>query len=228
MPDKPVVFISSTSDLAEERKALLAGLGPLYEPYLYEEERARRGSPEERCREMIEESNVFVGILGASWGSAMPGDPSRSIVAWEIDTARQRDDLEIMTFVKKLAAGAEVDPRQKKLLDSLTGFEHGLWCKFFDSTESLVQLVRSSLEGWLAEFWGRMQRARFSAALRLHRALLVVAGVLAAALLIVAVSPLRERLSTTALVGASVCVATMLLLCIVSLLAETGGLHGNT
>jgi len=228
MSEKPVVFISSTSDLAEERTALLAGLGPLYDPYLYEEERARRGSPEERCREMIDESNVFVGILGASWGSPLPSDPSRSIVEWEIDTARKRDDLEILAFVKKLPAGAEVDPRQKKLLDSLTGFEQGLWCKFFDSPEGLVQLVRSSLEGWLVEFWAHMQQARFGAALRLHRVLLAVAGVLAAALLVVAVSQLRERFTTTALVAASACVATMLLLSIVMLLAETGGSHGST
>jgi hypothetical protein len=227
MADKPLVFISSTSDLADERRALLANLGPLYEPYLYEEDRAGRASPEVRCREKIEESNVFVGILGASWGTPLPSDPSRSIVEWEIETARRRDDLEILTFVKKLPADVAVDPRQKELLDSVTGFENGLWCKFFDSTESLVRLVRSSLEAWLVEFWSHMQQARFGAALRLHRVLLAVAGVLAAALLLVAVSPLRELFTTMALVAASACVATLLLLCIVLLLAETGGPHGS-
>jgi Domain of unknown function (DUF4062) len=225
MPDKPLVFISSTSDLAEERKALLANLGPFYQPYLYEEDRARRGSPEEHCREMIESCHVFVGILGASWGSALPSDPQRSIVEWEIDTARARDDLEILTFLKKLPPEAEIDPRQKKLLEEATGFEHGLWCKFFDSTESLVQLVRSSLEGWLVEFWGRMQRGRLDSALRLHRILLGVAVAAVLGLLALAFTPLRAHLTATALVGASACVATLLIGCLVLLLAETGGSH---
>lgn len=227
MPDKPLVFISSTSDLAEERKALLANLGPLYQPYLYEEDRARRGSPEEHCREMIASCDVFVGILGAAWGTPLPSDPQRSIVEWEIDTARGRSDLEILTFLKKLPPGAEIDPRQKKLLEETTGFEHGLWCKFFDSTESLVQAVRTSLEGWLVEFWAHMQRARFHMALRLHRVLVAIAAAAAIALLILAVTPLRAHISTTALVGASACVATLLLGCIVLLLAETGGSHGS-
>jgi hypothetical protein len=227
MPDKPLVFISSTSDLAEERKALLANLGPLYQPYLYEEDRARRGSPEEHCREMIESCHVFVGILGASWGSAFPGDPARSIVEWEIDTARRREDLEILTFLKKLPPGAEVDPRQKRLLEEVTGFEHGLWCKFFDSAENLVQLVRSSLETWLVEFWARMQSARLGAALRLHRVLLGVAAAAALALLLLAFTPLRSQITPKALVGVSVCVATLLVGCIVLLLMETGGHHGG-
>jgi hypothetical protein len=227
MPDKPLVFISSTSDLAEERKALLANLGPLYQPYLYEEDRARRGSPEEHCREMIESCNVFVGILGASRGSAFPGDPARSIVEWEIDTARRREDLEILTFLKKLPPGTEIDPLQKALLDEVTGFEHGLWCKFFDSSENLVQLVRSSLETWLAEFWASMQQARLGAALRLHRVLLWVAAAAALALLLLAVTPLRSLVTQTALVGASACVATLLAVCIILLLAETGGPHGS-
>lgn len=227
MMEKPLVFISSTSDLVEERKALLANLGPLYQAYLYEEDRARRGSPEERCRAMIESCHVFVGILGGAWGSAFPGDPQRSIVEWEIDTARKRDDLEILTFLKKLPPGADVDPRQKKLLEEVTGFEHGLWCKVFDSAESLVQLVRSSLETWLVELWARTQKARLGAAFRLHRVLLWVAAAAALALLALAVTPLRLQITTAALIGASACVATLVLVCIVWLLAETGGPHDS-
>jgi hypothetical protein len=173
---------------------------------------------------MIEESNVFVGILGASWGSPFPSDPGRSIVEWEIDTARARDDLEIMTFLKRLPAGAAVDPRQKRLLDEVTAFEHGLWAKSFDTPETLVQLVHSSLEGWLVEFWGRMQRAQLGATVRLHRVLLGVAAACTLGLLAVA---LTGRLTSTVLILVSACVATLLLVCLVLLQAETGGPHGN-
>lgn len=225
--DKPIVFISSTSDLSEERKALLANLGSLYEPYLYEEDRARRSSPEERCREMIESSHVFVGVLGATYGTPFPGDPQRSIVEWEIDTARQCEDVEIMAFLKKLPPGAEVDPRQKELLDEVTAFESGLWCKVFESTESLVQLVRSSLEGWLVEFWGRMQRRQLQGALNLHKILAAVAAVLVLGLVVLAATPLRSQFTTTSLIVVSGAVAALVLLCIILLVAETGGRHGR-
>jgi hypothetical protein len=226
--DRPIVFISSTSDLAEERKALLASLGPLYEPYLYEEDRARRGSPEERCREMIESSHVFVGILGSTYGTPFPSDPQRSIVEWEIDTARQCRDVEIMAFLKRMPPGAEVDPRQKRLLDRVTAFESGFWCKVFESTESLVQLVRSSLEGWLVEFWGRMQRRQLQGALSLHRVLAAVAAVLVLGLVLLTATPLRSQFTSTSLVVVSGAVAALVLLCIILLIAETGGRHGHT
>ena len=225
--NKPIVFISSTSDLSEERKALLANLGKLYEPYLFEDDRARRKSPEERCREMIESSHVFVGVLGATYGTPFPSDPQRSIVEWEIDTARQREDVEIMAFLKKLPPGAEVDPRQKQLLDRVTGFENGVWCKVFESTESLVQLVRSSLEGWLAEFWGQMQKRQLRATVNLHKVLVPVAAVLVLGLVLLAATPLRSQFTTTSLIVVSGAVAALVLLCIVLLVAETGGRHGH-
>jgi hypothetical protein len=225
--EKPVVFISSTSDLSAERKALLANLGTLYEPYLYEEDRARRGSPEERCREMIERSNVFVGILGAAYGTPFPADPQRSIVEWEIDTARRCEGVEIMAFLKKLPPGTAVDPRQKQLLDRVSAFESGFWCKVFESTESLVQLVRSSLEGWLVEFWGRMQRRQIQAALGLHKILAAVAALAVLALVVIVATPLRGQLGAGALIAVSGAVAALVLLCIVLLVAETGGRHGH-
>ena len=41
MISKPLVFVSSTSGLAEERRELEARLSRVYELYLYEEDRAR-------------------------------------------------------------------------------------------------------------------------------------------------------------------------------------------
>ena len=224
---KPIVFISSTSDLSEERKALLADLVGHYEPSLYEEEGAQRGSPEERCREMIESSQVFVGILGASYGTPFPGDPQRSIVEWEIDTARQCEDVEIMTFLKKLPPGAEVDPRQKRLLDRVTAFESGFWCKVFESTESLVHLVRQSLESWLLRVWNGVHQREILRAMLLHRVLAPVAGVLVLGLVGIAATPLRSQFTTSSLIAVSVALATLVLLCHVLLVAQTGGRHGS-
>lgn len=102
VPRPPVVFISSTSDLAAEREALASMLPPAYAPYLYERDRAGSRSPEDRCREMIEHSDVFVCLLGERFGSLYSFDVGpRSIVEWEFDTARERDHLELMTFQKE-------------------------------------------------------------------------------------------------------------------------------
>src|SRR5438045_9495902 len=106
MISKPLVFVSSTSGLAEERRELEARLSRVYELYLYEEDRARGASPEQHCRDMINQSDVFLGVLGLDYGSGFPGaDGKRSIVEWEFDAAQSRSDLEILTFVRQLRAG---------------------------------------------------------------------------------------------------------------------------
>lgn len=222
MRTKPLVFISSTSDMEAERQALAAELRPVYDLYLFEEDRARGASPEARCRAQIEGCDVFVGVLGGSYGSPFPGD-ERSIVEWEFDTARSvREDLEIMPFVEQ-GAGAGGDPRQQAFLARLSDFQSGLWCRFFDSSESLVRQARRSLEAWLVEFWGKMQAAQMRSTVRLHRAILPAAALLVALLLTVALTPLRSLLSTSALVALAVTVAVAILLALVLLVAESLG-----
>jgi hypothetical protein len=223
MSEKPLVFVSSTSDLGAERQALAAELRPVYDVYLFEEDRARGTSPEERCREQIERCHVFVGILGGHYGSPLPDDAKqRSIVEWEFDTAREarRDDLEIMPFVRQ-GADAGGDPRQTRFLGRLTDFKTGLWCRFFDTPESLVNQARKSLERWLVEFWGQMQQARHRASVRLQRVLLPAVALLVALLLAVSLTPLRELLSRASLIALGVTVAAAVLLGLVLLLAES-------
>lgn len=224
MSTKPLVFISSTSDLSAERQALAAELRPTYDLYLFEEDRARGSSPEQRCREQIESCHVFVGILGASYGSAFPGDErGRSIVEWEFDTARSgRDELEIMPFVRR-GADTAGDPRQRAFLARLGDFRTGVWYKFFDSSESLVREARRSLESWLVEFWGRMQQAQLGAAVRLHRLLLPVIALLVAALLAVTLTPIRSLFTDTSLIALGITLGAIVLLALVLLIAETGG-----
>jgi hypothetical protein len=222
MQTRPLVFISSTSDLSAERRALADELRPVYDLYLFEEDRARGSSPEERCRRQIERCDVFVGILGSRYGSAFPGS-ERSIVEWEFDTARAaRDDLEIMPFVQRGAESGD-DPRQKRFLERLTDFQGGLWCRWFDTSESLVLEARRSLEAWLLEFWSRMQRRQLESSVRLHRGVLAAVAVLVTLLLVVALTPLRSLVSTTALIALGVTVGVVALLGLVLLLAETTG-----
>ena len=230
MTTRPLVFVSSTSDLAAERRALAAELRPVYDLYLFEEDRARGASPEQRCREQIERCHVFLGILGSSYGSPLPDDAQqRSIVEWEFDTARaaRRDDLEIMPFVKQ-GADAGGDPRQKGFLARLTDFRTGLWCRFFDSPQGLVAETRKSLERWLIEYWGLSRKATRTASLGLHKKLLQAVGLLVALLLAVSLTPLRELLSRASLIALGATVAAVAALALVLLLAESGGRRPET
>jgi hypothetical protein len=152
MRPKLLVFISSTSDLGEERRAVAEALRQSFDPYLYEEDRARRTTPEQRIRSVIGKADVFVGVLGASYGTALPSDgQGRSIVEWEFDTALARKDLEMMTFLKTGAQEAATSDRQKDFLARIKGFRGGSWCKSFTVASELPALVAGSLLAWLAE-----------------------------------------------------------------------------
>ena len=127
-----------------------------------------------------------------------------------------------MPFVRR-GADAAGDPRQRDFLARLTDFKTGLWCKFFDSSESLVREARRSLESWLIEFWGRMQQAQLGAAVRLHRLLLPAVALLVAALLAVTLTPLRSLFTDASLIALGVTLGAIVLLALVLLIAETGG-----
>lgn len=150
METKIFLFISSTSDLTEERQALAADLRTLYEPFLYEEFGAGSTAPEDVIREKLEKSDVFIGLLGPRYGTPYkPPADMRSIVEWEFDAASRRNHLEIMPF-RKTVSQEQIEPSQLNFINRLSKFGRGgMWCKEFDSTQTLVKLVRESLEGWI-------------------------------------------------------------------------------
>lgn len=226
MPRLPVVFISSTSDLAAEREALASTLPPAYAPYLYERDRARSRSPEDRCREMIEQSDVFVCLLGERFGSLYSFDVGpRSIVEWEFDTARERDHLELMTFQKEPLTN--IDPGQQAFLDRVTRFRTGIWCKRFHSTSQLVQDVSQSLLLWLVEYWAQRKEKRSRDRGRVRWVLLGLTllslGVLIAAAighLVAAPGSGWDAFTRTSLLGATMAVGCLIVL---GLAFELGG-----
>lgn len=144
------LFISSTSDLKAERQALAKNLRPKYEAFLYEELGAGGTPPEEVVKKQIEESDVFIGLLGPRFGTPYrPPEDERSIVEWEFDTARELRTLAVMPFRKKVPT-EQVEPPQRKFIERISAFgKGGMWLKDFDSTQTLVKLVSDSLEGWL-------------------------------------------------------------------------------
>jgi hypothetical protein len=214
MISKPLVFLSSTSRLEEERRELAAKLPRIYELYLYEQDPARRISPEKRCREMINKSDVFLGVLGPDYGSAFPiADEKRSIVEWEFDTAKARNELEIFTFIKQLPPGEIRAPEQEEFVQRVMRFREGHWCQEYARPPELLERARASLEQWLAEFWVRMQEGQLSLAKPAVPLLAIFAGAIVFALGLLLLVGFSSRVTLNALIGICASVASVVMLC---------------
>jgi hypothetical protein len=168
-------FISSTSDLTEERQAARTVIRRLFHSaYDYQEETARRESPETRLATTISLCEALVGIVGPVYGSPVPERDGQgptiavlqsrriadrlgrrsspfyhptqpcSIVEWEFHVA-YCCGLEMMPFVKQLHADRYSDPRQQEFVGRLQGFRTGLWCNFFSDADDFVSRVEKCI-----------------------------------------------------------------------------------
>ena len=216
MSYKPIVFISSTSDLVAERAAVATALRPSCEVYLYEEVGGGRASPREQCERAIRRSDVFVILLGPTFGSTVPEDEQgRSIVEWEVDTAMRRPFLEVMPFIKGGRDNVSADPRQQSFLVRIRDFNQGLWCKFFRTPGELVELVNQSVRDWLIRFWPKVVNRRI---IRLaSRILLPIAVLAVVGVALLQFSPLAEDVVPRTRVVLAVGAGTVVLLSILLL-----------
>lgn len=150
----PQVFISSTSEFAEERKALRQALSSIpdfeFKPFIYEEESARSASPEKHCRAMLDASEIVVLILGSNYGSAFPGKPM-SIVEWEYECAKELQK-ELKGYVRDPAA-APLDPRQTDFVTRVRAFRGGSWFRAFGATPQLIANVVQDVKQWRLDSW---------------------------------------------------------------------------
>ncbi|MEJ2310006.1 MAG: DUF4062 domain-containing protein [Gammaproteobacteria bacterium] len=222
MISKPQVFISSTSDLETERQALAEGLRPLFEPYLFEQDRARAASPREHCAEMIRASDAFLGVVGSNYGSHYSADDERSICEWEFDTAREQHDLPLMMLLSSVDESS-LEPEQRRFRSRLEDFHTGVWCRFFRSSQQLVDIARDSLMQWMIEHLvqrdaSSRKRGQWLRRLTAPIAIATVGGLGAA----VAANLVLDFLSATQLAG--LCGLT---LCILALLFMLNGMEGG-
>lgn len=222
MLGKLLIFVSSTSDLVAERRALkclIRRYGGIYDGYFYEDDPARGDSPEDRCRAKIESADVFISILGTKYGSPYPppGDAG-SIVEWELQTARSRPGrILIAVVIKKFVAGEKLDPPQEHLIQSVKGWR-GLWRREYDSPQELSDEVLQSLVQWSGEIVSRTFEDEQSLKHRLRRFVipLAFASVLGVVLLFALNYALGLGVSNAQLIGA--CVLECLLLLAVLIL----------
>ena len=87
--DKLAVFISSTiGELAEEREAVASAIRRMKcNPLRVEEHPEWPESPLQVCEKLVQQADIYLGILGREWGSEIPGE-GISITEWEFGQAQ--------------------------------------------------------------------------------------------------------------------------------------------
>lgn len=171
---KPLLFVSSTSDLTEERAAVSDVMPRSIEVYRYEEDTARRQSPRDRLRDVLASTDVFVGIFGHRYGSPYPGcEADRSIVEYEFDTALGQAQTEVMAF-RRQGGGQQAEPEQQRFLDRVGDFRDGVWVKDFDGVDAFRNEVGRSVMNWLTAYWEKSLADATPAALAAGRRQAVV------------------------------------------------------
>lgn len=155
--DRPIeVFLSSTSSLMNERQAVKGALdASTYHLFCFEEHPAEKRSPKTVCAEKIDQADVFLGLIGPDFGSPLPDNPNCGIVHWEFERARTRakcSELEIKSYLRDDAIDAATDERQRQFIENLTGFNTGLYCKWFTNTRELHKTVQIEMHAWLEKY----------------------------------------------------------------------------
>jgi len=199
-----------------ERNELKKNLPPCYELYRYEDDRARRTSPQQYLLELIRQADAFVGILGPDYGSTFTADAAqKSIVEWEFDTAIEERGLEVLAFIKNVIPGESPDPRQQAFINRVCNFTSGLWCKRFSTATEFAEFVHAALERLLIAKWNEVQQKLARLQLWARRALLLIAGLSVFVLIVLTASSLESLFSTRSMIAFSAAVVFLVLSCAV-------------
>lgn len=148
----PQVFISSTSEFAGERALLKNEIDSLqdirFNAYVYEADAAGGDSPESRLRTVIEQSEIFLLILGDRFGSEYPGKQT-SIVEWEYDYAIS-NGKDLKGYVKD-PLSPDIDVRQKAFLSRVGSFRGGSWLRKFTGAQQLILTAIADIRKWATD-----------------------------------------------------------------------------
>lgn len=146
-------MISSTiEDMKEERNAAADLITSHAFEVLRSETHAALGlSSREICERMATDCDIFIGILGNCYGSAIESE-DRSITEMEFDTAKSVDPKKILIYLKEEADCDENDDKQKAFRRKVEEFETGYFRhKKYKSTDELVGYITQDLAAWIAE-----------------------------------------------------------------------------
>lgn len=141
------VFLSSTQvDLQPERdsaEAVIARLG--HECLRAETHDAPGISPEEVCRKLARDCDIYVGIFGGRYGYMVPR-LGRSATEMEYREARTSNPGKVFVYVKD---AEDVEDDQRRFLTEVEDFSQGYFRhERFQSVSQLAQQLERDLITW--------------------------------------------------------------------------------
>ena len=145
-PDQRIrVFVSSSmTELAAERQAVRKAVHRLRLLPVMFEQGARAHPPRDVYRAYLDQSQIFVGVYGESYGWTAPGQRLSGLE----DELRLADALPRLIYVREPAAGR--DPRLAAMLDGIRDTA-GVSYHHFDSPAALRDQVEEDLAVLLSE-----------------------------------------------------------------------------
>jgi len=145
--DRLKIFISSTqNDLQLERDAVEQVIEELGHECLRAETYDSPGtSPEQACRTMAQDCDVYIGIYGTRYGF-VPPNIEVSVTEMEYLTARDHNPAKIFIYVRECGS---YENEQERFLRDVQDFASGYFrhLKFKDSSE-LIRQFKSDLITW--------------------------------------------------------------------------------
>jgi hypothetical protein len=141
------VFLSSTQvDLQQERDSAEAVVARLGHDCLRAETHDAPGvSPEEACRTLARDCDIYVGILGARYGYIVPRLEC-SATEMEFREARASSPGKVFIYVKE---ADDVDDNQRRFLAEVQDFSEGYFRhERFQTADQLAHQLERDLITW--------------------------------------------------------------------------------
>ena len=147
--DRLRIFVSSTQkDLQPQRdsaEAVISGLG--HECLRAETHDAPGYSPEEACKALARNCDIYVGIFGSRYGYVVP-HLGCSATEMEFQVAREANPRKVLVYLKH---SSDIEPEQADFLQRVQDFSAGYFRhQFFVTDVDLSDQIRRDLVTWMS------------------------------------------------------------------------------
>ncbi len=145
--DKLRVFISSTQiDLQHERDSVESVVEDLGHECIRAETYDSPGtSPQDVCRNMALQCDIYIGIFGARYGYKVPG-VGMSVTEMEYQEARKSNPGKVFIYIKNTE---KVETKQIRFLKNVQDFSDGYFRHDrFNSCDELIEQIRRDIVTW--------------------------------------------------------------------------------
>lgn len=141
--DRLKIMISSTvNDLMDERDAVEIAINNFrFHRFRSESMGSLSRSPQEVCDEMARECDIFILIVGESYGWVIP-NLNISVTEREYNVAKETDSQKILIYCK---SSSNREQRQVRFMEKVSNYSTGYFRSEFTTTKQLQERVQEDL-----------------------------------------------------------------------------------